>query len=139
MPLKNDGLVNICFPVGTGVKLEKGETVKLNSDGTVSAVTAATDVVLGTVVVGTAGIQETQVTVQTVFRSVVRAFADGAVTAGAVVAATGTATVSAVKLPAFAAAVTTNYAAGIALKSGADDTEISVGLFYNPFRVTIAG
>lgn len=114
------------------VALVEGETVKLNTDGTISPVTAVTDLPLGTVTVGNKGDVTNRVTVLTNFKAVARGFADGVVAVGARVAALGSSTINGEKLTDYKTAVTTNYVIGQAIKGGADNTVVEIGLYYQP-------
>lgn len=106
--------------------LQRGASVKLNADGTVSAIEAATEKPFGVVVAGNREIGE-EVTVLTDFKAIVRCEADGAVVTGNELAATGVATTGE-KLATYKAAEEGDYVSGIAL-SDADDTEnVMVGV-----------
>lgn len=114
--------------------LEKGETVKLNSDGTISAVAAVTDTPHGTVKVGNKGDADKLVTVQTPFRAIVRGQANGAVTCGEKVSAAGTVTNAAgEKVTDYKTSVATNMVIGQALTTAADNAEVMVGLYFSPY------
>ncbi len=136
MPKKNDFLVNESF-ICTAVVVP-GETVKLNSNGTVSPVTAVTDIPLGTVMVGQRhGDVANLITVQTPFRAIVRGQANAAITCGQRVAALATVTsAGGEKLTDYKTAVATNYVVGQALSSAVDDAEVKVGLYYTPYLMT---
>ena len=131
---KNDYLVNVSALCAAA--LVEGETVKLNTDGTISAVTAVTDIPFGTVVVGNGGDVTKLVTVKTNFKAIVRGQANAAITTGQRVAALATVTsAGGEKLTDYKTAVTTNYVIGQALTTAADDGEVEVGLYYNPFLI----
>ena len=134
MPKEQYGIITdtrICT-----VAVEEGETVKLNSDGTISPVSAATDIPHGIVKVGNKGDADKLVTVQTPFRAIVRGQANAAITCGQRVAAVGTVTSSGgEKLTDYKTAVTTNYVVGQALTTAVDDGTVDVGLYFNPYLI----
>lgn len=105
--------------------LPLGCPVKLNSDGTVSKIAAATDVYFGTVQVENkeAG---GKVTVATRFKAVIIAQANSAVTTGQVLDAN--ALVSGAVT--YSTTTTNGNKSAMALSSGADTEAISVGIFW---------
>lgn len=129
MPLKGLYLLNKCFICTALVVV--GQPVKLNSNGTISPVAAATDIPLGHVVVGNGNDLENEVTVMTPYRAIILATADGAVTAGVRVSCTGVAA----GRGKYKLAVTTNYVVGQALTTAADTAEVVVGVYYNPYLI----
>lgn len=106
--------------------LQRGAIVKLNADGTVSAIAAVTDKPFGMVTAGNLE-ADTQVTVQTEFSAVVRCAADGAITTGNKLACSG-ANTTGEKLSKFKVAVATNVVSGIALSDAADTESVMVGI-----------
>lgn len=130
MPLEAPFLLNKCFVCTALVVV--GQPVKLNSNGTISPITAATDIPLGIVKVGNGTDLEKEVTVQTPFRAIILATADGAgVAAGVRVSCTG----SASGRGKYKLAVTTNYVQGQALTTAADTAEVVIGIYYNAFLI----
>lgn len=101
--------------------LTKGTLVKLQSDGTVVACTAATDFPIGHVLVPAA--DEAEATVSLAARAVVIGVADGSVTCGNLVACDATG---------YKAWVAGNTAVGIALNTASDAAALEVALLYNP-------
>lgn len=106
--------------------LQRGAMVKLNTDGTVSAIAAVTDKPFGMVTAGNKAANE-EVTVQTEFNAVVRCAADGAVVTADKLSASGIQTTGE-KLSKFKKSVATNVVSGIALSDAADGESVMVGI-----------
>jgi len=104
-------------------QVNQGALVKLNTDGTVSPVSAVTDKPLGVVIKGNKAADE-NVTVLTPFVAIGNAVADGAVTAADELAGSGQ---DANGKQDFAPAAATHQVSAIALTGGADDATILVG------------
>lgn len=104
--------------------LTKGTVVKLNTAGTVTAVSATTDVAFGLVIAGSAAANE-EVTVQTPFNAIVEGLTSGTVTTGDAVAAKevdGTGPMQ------YKKAVTGDTVIGIALSTATTGLAVTVGL-----------
>lgn len=119
-------IIALTFPAAAILAL--GTPVKLNSDGTVSAVTAVTDVVLGYVYVSNTEAGG-DVTVNTRFSMIVRGQANGAVATAALLDTVGVDATS--KLGDYITHNgTTGNKVGQAIVGGADNAEIQVGLYF---------
>ena len=118
------------------VAVEEGETVKLNTDGTVSLAAAATTRPCGTVKVGNKGDTDKLVTIQTPYRAIVRGQANGALDVGDMVSAVGTVTNAAgEKVTDYDESAVGQWVVGEVLTTAADNAEVMVGLFFNPFTL----
>lgn len=106
--------------------LQRGAIVKLNTDGTVSAIEAVTDKPFGMVTAGNKKADE-EVTVQTEFSAVVRCAADGAIAIGDNLSCSGI-QAAGEKLSKFKKSVATNVVSGIALSEAADGESVMVGI-----------
>lgn len=105
--------------------LSRGAIVKLNNAGKVEVVSASTDTAYGQVVVGCKNADEL-VTVQTQFSAIQNAVADGALTAGDKVSATGwDSTAGTMK---YKKSVAGDTVAGIALNTVATGAALQVGV-----------
>lgn len=105
--------------------LKKGRLVKMNNDGTVSAIAGPTDQVFGVVTVGNK-VADTKVTVLTQFSTILKGTADGAIDEGDLVSVTGYDV--ALENDKYKKSVATNCVAGIALTQGADTTQVTIGV-----------
>lgn len=132
---KNDYLVNVTGFCAAAIK--EGETVKLNSDGTISAVTAVTDIPFGTVVVGNNGDVNARVTVMTNFKAIVRGQANGGITCGVRVSALASVVSGTETLTDYKTSVATNTVIGQALNTALDNAMVVVGLYYTPYTYTV--
>lgn len=106
--------------------LQRGAIVKLNADGTVSAIAAVTDKPFGMVTAGNLKADE-EVTVQTEFNAVVRCTADGTIVTAEQLSASGI-SATGEKLTKFKKSVATNVVSGIALSDAADGESVMVGI-----------
>lgn len=130
LPLVESYSINKSFICDSTVVL--GQAVKLNTDGTVTPVTAATDVPIG-IVVAPNRADDTRITVQTFFSAVVLGVADSTVTTGNVVAITGN-TAGANK---FKTAIATYFVVGIALTTATNTNAVYVGLLRSPYLMGV--
>ncbi len=115
-----------------------GTLVKLIEDGSVTVVTAATDVVFGVVISSEEKSDRTKCTVQTSFQMLSRGLAAGGVTAAQLLSTTGIeaeATDPELKMK-FKTAVAGDYVTAIALTTAADTEEVEVGILRTPFRLS---
>lgn len=107
-----------------GADLKRGAIVKFDGAGKVVAVAATTDVAYGQVIVG--GKTNELVTVQTQFSAIQNAKADGALTAGDRVAASGwDSTNNTMK---YKKAVASDTVVGVALATVATGADVQVGV-----------
>ena len=113
--------------------LTKGQLVKLNSNGTVGALTALTDMPIGMVTVGAA--IGAKATVQTNFQAIVNAIAEGSVTTGNALAVNTHNATS--KKDEYKVAVPTNVVSAIALSDASDNGELVVGILRVPRIVEV--
>lgn len=102
----------------------KGTVVKLNTAGTVTAVSATTDVAFGIVIAGCTAADE-EVTVQTQFQAVVEGLTSGTVTTGDAVAAKAVDSTGPMQ---YKKAVTGDTVIGIALSTATTGLAVTVGL-----------
>lgn len=113
-----------------------GTPVKLNNDGSVSAITAVTDLVLGVVVSGWKGNDPGTVRVQTPFIMILRGKADGTVDEGDRVSCSGFDSGSG--LGKYKKSVSTNWVIGQAMIGGASVT-VAETLATATYTITTAG
>lgn len=119
------------FPTAS-TTLKKGQSVKLGTDGQVSAVAASTDLPLGIVSSAYQGNDKGNVRVYTPFVALLtNAISDGVTATGAELAATG---VDANGLPKYKAAAAGDWVSGLAVKGGSVDASISVGVLRVPYK-----
>lgn len=131
IPYSEDGTINRCH-VSDAV-LPKGTIVKLLSTDKVAAIAAVTDAPYGVVIVPNRVAGE-EVTVQTYFVAVCEGQADGAVTRGNLLAVSGLDGTT--KLADYKVAVATNFVAGVALTTAADNAALTVGILRAPYKHT---
>ena len=112
--------VRRCFVADETVTV--GQMVKLQSDGTITPVTAATDFPIGYVLVPAKDGKEATVSLSA--RAIVKSVADGSVTRGQLVSATA---------DGYADSGNYDVVSGVALTTAADAAELEVAVLYNPF------
>lgn len=126
--------LSIGFPTASTI-LFAGQIVKLNTDGTVSAVAATTDKPFGPIVSAYRGVSKGKVRVLVPYCAILsNAVADGALDAGDYVAASG---LTGGGLPKFKKAVAGDYVVGQAIKPASSTATAKIGILRTPALAVI--